>query len=221
MTPATSSLPMIPLPPSPITLAPTRFLWRAGVPLHRVWHQKFTAHQFNPGVGAPTRFAPIKTSAGKFIPTLYGGETQVCAFYERIFHDVPLEPAGLRTVHENDLIDLVAGAVHATRDLSLAQLFRPDLERNGLTRALVHSDSDHYLRTAPWAAAWHRDFADLDGLVWTSNRADPAMAVVLFGDRCADWIEPADVPEEILTSASLLKVLNDCAERAGIRILFT
>lgn len=211
--------PTIPAPPSAISLTPTLLTWRAGVPLHRVWPARFAANAFNPGAGARTRFAPIATPVGVTIPTLYAGETQICAFYERIFHDVPLEPAGLRTVHVNALRGLVAGTVLPKRDLSLAQLFRPDLERWGLTRALVHSDADHYEFTAAWAAALHRDFGHLDGLVWTSNRADPAMAVLLFGDRCATAIDAGNDAEDLLTSAALLKVLNDCAERAGIRIV--
>jgi len=210
----------IPAPPASIAPAPTLFTWRAGTPMHRVWNPTYAINVFNPGKGvARTRFAPIATPAGEHIPTLYAGETQACAFYERIFHDVPLAPASMRTVHVNDLRGLAAGTVAPTRDLALGQLFRPDLERLGLTRALVHSDADQYESSAAWAAALHRDFAQLDGLAWTSNRADPAIAVVLFGDRCGDVIAAGADADDVLTSASLLKVLNDCAERAGIRIV--
>lgn len=209
----------VPEPPSPIALAPNIYSWRAGDPLHRVWNKKFAANAFNPGVGAPTRFAPIKTMEGRAIPTLYAGSTLECAFFERIFHDVRLEPQAMRTVHVNKIEDLLAGTIVPGRVLNLAQLFRPDLERWGLKRSeLVHSEADAYNATAKWAAALHRDFAHLDGLIWTSNRCDPALAVVLFGDRCEEFILTDDPGEEILHSAQLLKLLNDCAERANIRI---
>ena len=38
-------------------------------------------------------------------------------------------------------------------------------------------------KTAAWAQAIHRDFADAEGLAWTSNQCDPDDVFLFFGDR--------------------------------------
>lgn len=219
MTNPNSEASPVPAPPCPITPAPNHYVWSRTKPLYRVFDARRRITDFNPGVGDQTRFAPIVRSEGTPIPTLYAGESVECAFFERIFRNVPLPAEGLRTVHVNQFDHLACGAVLPTRDLTLAALFRPDLERWNLRRGeLVHSGADHYAQTAAWAAALHRDFPPLDGLVWTSNQSDPALAVLLFGDRCAEALTAQDPGSLIVRTPSWMNRLNDCAERAGIRI---
>lgn len=210
----------VPSPPDKLEPAPNIENLDEGVFLHRIWHKKFAANAFNPGKGAPTRFAPINTPKGEAIPTLYAGSTRECAFHERLFHDVPLE-GSLRNFHLNQLSGLMYGTVAPARALRVAKLFRPDIALWNLTRdQIVHTESDAYLMTARWAEAIHRDYPQVDGLVWTSHRCDPDLAFVFFGDRVSDSdLTPTADARLIATDAELLDDLRAYAKRSGILLI--
>ena len=100
------------------------------------------------------------------------------------------------------------------RQLLLANLREPDLNRLGLTRAqLIDTLSDQYARTARWAEAFHRAGPQIAGLVWTSRRCDPQSAYLLFGDRVA----PGDLTLVATTPISASADLTEKARRAGRR----
>ena len=52
-----------------------------------------------------------------------------------------------------------------------------------INESVFHSAPIDYLDTARWAEAIHRQFADVDGLLWMSRQRDRDEAVMLFGDR--------------------------------------
>lgn len=210
----------VPSPPSKLEPAPNIDILDASVPLHRIWNKKFAANTFNPGKGDLTRFAPINTAKGEVIPTLYAGSSQECAYHERLFHDVPLE-GPLRNFPLNKLTDLMYGTVVPTRPLKVAKLFRPDLALWGITREqLVHTDADAYIMTARWAEAIHRDYSQVEGLVWTSHRCDPDLAFVFFGDRIGESeLAPAGPARSFATDLALLDDLRGYAQRAGILLI--
>ncbi|MDE0442209.1 MAG: RES family NAD+ phosphorylase [Gammaproteobacteria bacterium] len=131
------------------------------------------ATRSNPCQGGATKFAPIHDALGACVPTLYAAETVQAAIYETILHDVPLGAAFKSVPH-----DAVESRQHSTlvvrRTLHLASLRAPDLMKWGLTPAtLIGSMPTQYPYTARWAKALHDQFAQVDGLVWTSNLCDP------------------------------------------------
>jgi hypothetical protein len=210
----------LPAPPSPFLPAPNLFQLEPLSVLDRVFHPDYAPNSFNPGRGAPTRFAPIRDRDGKLVSTLYAGGTRECSFQERLFHDVPLTST-LRTVDFKVIAPLAYCSLRVIRPLSLAMLFAPDLALWGLSRTqLIESFSETYLQTARWAEAIHHAFPNIDGLTWSSRLCEPAPSVMFFGDR----VHPTDLevvgePRLIRKDAELIKDLGRFARRTGITIL--
>jgi len=163
------------------------------------------------------RFAPIRDAKGHCVPSLYAGSTVEAAIYETVFHDIPLS-ADRKTVSRDAVEQRNHSALLVGRDLRLASLRAPDLLKWGVRREqLVGSLPTQYERTARWAQAIHRQFEDVDGLIWTSNLCDPDAALLLFGDRLA----VADIQIVAMregTDGSFLGDVRDAGERGGIRI---
>lgn len=156
-----------------------------GERLHRVHLAQFAGTAFNPCRGAPTRFAPITDHAGACIPSLYAGSSVEAAIFETLFHDIP--PTVRRKTFPRSLLGhRCHSEIELGRELRLAELRAPDLGLWHVARAnLIASSPANYGETARWAEALHRNFADFDGMIWTSNQCDPADAMILFGDRIA------------------------------------
>ena len=155
----------------------------AGTALHRVHRTAFRAAEFNPGRGGQTRFAPFNDGTGTPVPALYAGATLRAAIHETIFHDVPAN-AGTKTVRLSEVRIRSHSELRTNRDLRLVELRNVTLNKwESSRRDLISSSPAFYHRTVLWAEAIHRDFANADGLVWTSNQCDPDDACLLFGDR--------------------------------------
>lgn len=162
----------------------------AGTVLHRVFTAApgRTATAFNPGLGSPTRFAPLRTSGpgGPHValPTLYAGLSFEAAVFETVFRDIPPAPLP-RRVREAAF----AGCAHVELtlrcSLELGPLFNQNLKLLGQTRqSMVECHgAAAYAETARWAEAIHGCHAGLHGLAWMSRQQDSEMAVLLFGDR--------------------------------------
>ena len=106
-----------------------------------------------------------------------------------------------------------------TRELLLANLREPDLNRLGLTRAqLIDTLSDQYARTARWAEAFHRGGPITAGLVWTSRRCDPQSAYLFFGDRVAPGDLRLVATTPIAASADLVEQARQAGRRAGVTL---
>lgn len=203
----------VPAPPDPLP-RPNLLVLPEGSRLHRIHDRRFGGAAFNPGFGAPTRFAPLRRADGFVVPTLYAGSTLEAAAFETLFHDIP-PAAPIKTVPRSLVASRAHSVLVARRPLRLAELRAPDLHRWGLPReALVAAPPTDYAATALWALAAHEAFADLDGLVWTSNRCDPADALTLWGTRAADAIAVAERREG--NSPDLLAEVRAAAARAGI-----
>ena len=175
----------IPGPPSPLT-APQYAVLPPGSILHRVHLSAYRAAEFNPGLGRPTRFAPIRDRAGNPVPSLYASATVRSAIHETIFHDIPADSA-FRSVRRDDVRRRTHSLLAVRRVLRLVELRNPTLGKWGISRdELISSGPALYASTAAWAQAVHRDIADADGLVWTSNQCDPDDAYLFFGDRIGE-----------------------------------
>jgi RES domain len=210
---------MIPLPPATFPAIDPLKLPRA-TELHRIHDSGYAGNSFNPCRGRPSRFAPLLDSSGSCIPTMYAATSLECAVHETLFHEIQHD-AKHKSVRFGDIEKYNYTIVQPQRDLALAMLFEPDLNKWGLTRReLIDTFAADYDRTAKWAIALHDAFPDIDGLVWTSRRCDPASAYLLFGDRVQS--HQLDVVDEapISKSNALLLQIRNFAARANILIAF-
>lgn len=136
---------------------------------------------FNPGVGDPTRFAPMTDAAGAAVPTIYLGATRGGALFESVLHDQ--FPGAV--VDGTDWLHHRLSAVLTTRDLTLVTLHGQGLHSLGLYAAdLTHAYPSQYPRATRWAA-WLHQHTNADGMVWRSHQDDDQHAYILWGDRVA------------------------------------
>lgn len=208
---------MTPTPPSPLPPA-NHVAVASGTVLHRIHNTALEPATFNPCLGRPSRFAPLRTADGTCIPTLYAATSYECAVHETVFHEVEHD-APRKIVRFDAIADIDYSIIAPTRDLMIAALFEPDLNRWGLTRRdLIDTYASAYAATARWAVAIHDADPAIDGMVWTSRRCDPEQGFVFFGDR----VRPEDFREisraPIAGSGGLLDQLRAFAIRAGILI---
>jgi hypothetical protein len=210
---------MIPQPPATFP-AINRIKLAAATDLHRIHNSDFASNSFNPCLGRPSRFAPMLRSDGGCIPTMYAATTLECAVHETLFHEIQHD-AERKSVRFSDIEKCDYAIVLPQRDLALAGLFEPDLNKWGLTRRqLIDTFAADYQATAKWAIALHDAFPDIDGLAWTSRRCDLEKAYLLFGDRVPpDQLDIAHQARISQTNALFLQI-RDFAERANILIAF-
>lgn len=210
---------MIPPPPASFP-AVHRVGLRPGTELHRIHGTGFASHSLNPCLGRPSRFAPLLRPDGACIPTMYAASTFECAVHETLFHEIQHD-ANHKSVRFAELEQLDYAVVRPQRELVLAGLFEPDLNKWGLTRRqLIDTFAADYDATARWAVALHDAFPDIDGLVWTSRRCDPAGACLLFGDRVPSHQLDTAHRARISETNALLLEIRDFADRADILIAF-
>lgn len=168
---------VVPDPPRPFD-AETITL-PAGEALYHVHSKTWPGNQFNPGQGAPTRFAFFGDPA---IPALYAAQTEQAAIAETLLHDVPmvggqLLPSAYR--------DRRMSRLRSNRELRLASFLGLGLRRLGIKAEQVTTTAAvYYERTVLWAQAAH--IAGFDGLVYMSRQCNSDRAYVFFGDRAGD-----------------------------------
>lgn len=169
-----------PAPSSPFN--PQVYTLPAGSEIYRVASNSRGVDEFNPGKGAPTRWAFFGTPP---VPVLYAAQSDIAAVCETLLHDIPqaggfLRPSGYR--------DKVAARLTTSRDLRLASFMGTGLRTLKVqARDLSDSDPTTYGQTVHWAAAAHG--AGFDGIAWMSKRCNTDQAYVLFGDR----VNPGDL----------------------------
>lgn len=178
---------------------------------------QFSGTSFNPGFGR-SRFAPFQDGGGNKVPAAYAGSTFDCATFEYIFHDID-PAASFKTVPMSTLEKVGVSLLSLRRPLRLASLFEIDLNKLGHTRSqLIDTPPSTYDDTVGWAKAIHASSSDIDGMVWTSRKCDPDLALILFGDR----VGTSDL--ELLGSVRLtedpvhLARVRELGKRAGITI---
>jgi hypothetical protein len=152
-----------------------------GTILHRLHSRRFGPVEFNPGRGAPTRFAPLVNSTGP-VPTAYVAEDLESAIFETILHDVV--PGVNASIDWSRIENVDHSILRVLTPIMVARLHAPDLAALGLTRAdLIDTAPTEYLKTGAWALGLHGSQAHLSGMRWTSRLSDPKWAGILFGDR--------------------------------------
>ena len=209
--------PALPKPPDPFPAANIHIIPAATL-LHRTHSATLRPAQLNPCLGQPTRFAPIRDLEGVCVPSLYAATTEEAAAFESIFHDIEAS-AAFKTVRLDVVTARSLSQVAPKRDLRLVALFGPDLKAWGRTRMdLIDTPKSTYSQTVTWAQAIHVTHSDADGLAWTSRQCDPAICIVLFGDRVTEADLSVVRRSEASEPAVLLR-LRGYGLRAGITIV--
>ena len=196
---------MTPVPPKPFN--PKTATLDVGTQLYRVFTaaEGRTATTFNPGFGAPTRFAFFGTPV---IPVLYAAATEEAAVAETLLHDIPVSGGILP-------YDKYAWAVMAllqvARPVRVGILHGLGLRQLKITAAdLTASGAETYPDTVKWAHAAHD--ARLDGLVWMSRLCNDAKAYAFFGDRCdGAFTQDSTFGRLFATGADQLWLIDLCA----------
>ncbi len=204
-------------PPATLEQPNSRTLVK-GAAIERIHNRNYAGDAFNPGLGGPTRFAPINDKSGATIPTLYAADTLEASIHETIFHDVPAK-AKKKRVSETLVVSRAHARLEVLRDLQLASLREADLMKWRIRRNdLIAAAPKLYASTAEWAAAIHHRFPDIEGLVWTSNQCDPDAAYMFFGDRVASADFRIIATRDGQTDKTLLRDVRDAGKRSGIKI---
>jgi RES domain len=158
-------------------------------------------------------------AAGKVIPTIYAGTTLDCALMETVFHDLPFAAGPKMWSKTSHVAGKVYSQLTLSRDLALIDLSVIALHKLGIPRKdLIECDGSQYAETRAWALALHDQHPDAEGLIWTSRRADPEQAIVLFEDRLAGpALVASGAPTSLLLSdgSAILEVLT-LAQRLGV-----
>ncbi|OBG67797.1 RES family NAD+ phosphorylase [Mycobacterium sp. E3339] len=194
---------MVKRPPDPFD--PATATLPAGHLLYRVLSATRTATDFNPGIGARTRFGFF---GDPVVPIMYAADTEDAAIAETLLHDIPAE-GGL--LPYDQYADKVLVRLKVTRSVRLGVLHGTGLRRLKVTAAeLTASPASSYATTVRWAEAAHG--AGLDGLVWMSRQCNDAKAYVFFGDRCAAAFDQDPTHARIFASpADQLWLIDRCA----------
>jgi len=208
----------VPPPPNPFPKHINSTLLPAGTQFHRIYSPAYAGNAFNPSHEKLNRFSPI-FHRGEVVPVLYAASTPEAAIYETLFHDAHISGAKRKALPFKALYRNYGSWV-IQRVLKLATLHAPDLARLELTMdRLTATNSMYYPQTARWAEAIHNNHADIEGLEWTSYRASPERAYVLFGDRVAASDLVASGNETLIRSnAALYDLVIECGLRVGVRV---
>lgn len=147
--------------------------------LYRVFTNTWPATNFNPGVGAPTRFGFF---GNPVVPIMYAADTEEAAIAETLLHDIPVE-GGILPYDKYGHKALAR--LKVTRDLRLAALYGMKLRKLKVQpQDVTSSPASTYPDTVKWAEAAHG--IGVDGMVWMSRLCNDTKAYVFFGDKCGD-----------------------------------
>jgi hypothetical protein len=194
-----------PVPPNPFN--PQTATLDVGTQLYRVFTAAGgrSATTFNPGFGAPTRFAFFGTPV---IPVLYAAATEEAAVAETLLHDIPVSGGILPY---DKYARTVMARLQVARPVRVGILYGPGLRQLKVTADdLTASGAETYPETVKWAQAAHD--AKFDGLVWMSRLCNDAQAYVFFADRCDDaFIQDSTFGRLFATGADQLWLIDLCA----------
>jgi hypothetical protein len=188
--------------------------WAAGKPIYRIHSAHFTATHFNPGQGS-ARFSPMRNG----VPTLYGGASTAVAVMETVFHDLPVDSAGI-PFDLGRLEGKVHSVVKPVVDLNLADLNPKTLRKMGVKRAeLLDSPAEQYVFTQEYSVAIYHAYPDVHGLQW-SSRQHGDLALMLFGDRVtSEQLEVVTESERLLGSEHILDIIEQEADQLGVVLI--
>jgi hypothetical protein len=156
--------------------------WPAGRLISRAHPHDFGSVQFDARSDADSRFSTI-CHMGAALPVLYGGEDDVAAASETIFHtlDLPTSTARPRRVFLVKYLTWQWSTVETRRQLRLVRLDDDGLAHIGTSRNdLIEGPLATYSFTRHWAEAIAAAAGRADGMWWYSRQAPDRWAAVLF-----------------------------------------
>jgi hypothetical protein len=133
----------------------------------------------------------------------------------------PLEVAVLERFQSSGVVDRNADGPRyvlwkPTRALRLLQLTDSDwLARAGGNAALVSGARG---TARQWSRAIHRNYPDVDGLIWSSSALPPGRSMVLY-ERALDALPTAPASDRALSEPFLQPALARIASRLGLTLL--
>lgn len=209
----------VPHPPQPFPDTLHTIVLPSGSELNRIYSPDYPGNAFNPTHTKLNRFSPIFDTRGEVVPVLYAASSRTAAIYETLFHDAAVKASSHKSLPIKAL-NKHYGLWLTQRRLTLATLHAPDLARFRVTvDQLTATNAMYYPITARWAEAIHRAHPSIDGLEWTSYRAGPDKAYILFGDRVKGTeLVLAGHEMLILTNAALYEDVLECGLRCGVRV---
>ncbi|MDN5753222.1 MAG: RES family NAD+ phosphorylase [Nitrosospira sp.] len=191
--------------------------WKKDHGIHRIHENAYRANEFNASGRGDARFSPLADAKGKVIPTLYGGNTFICAAMETVFHDLPDQNVDDYILDFNDLDSLAVSRIHPVRELRLLSLVSRYLIPLKLKKTqVIETPVTDYPATTALALDWHTRYPDIDGLYWTSRQDDAAQACMLFGDRISEADLKIELNSDPLQGPVHVKNLVDLARELGI-----
>lgn len=192
--------------------------WKKDQRIHRIHENTYRPDEFNASGRGDARFSPLVNAEGKIIPTLYGGNTFICAAMETVFHDLPDQNVDDCILDFHDLDALVISRIYPARELRLLSLISRHLIPLKLKKTqVIETLVTDYPKTRALALEWHTRYADIDGLYWTSRQDDAAQACMLFGDRVGEADFTIELNSDPLQKPAHLKNVVDLARELGIR----
>jgi hypothetical protein len=204
------------VPPPPDPFDPLLETWASELPLARVHRLDYEATAFSPSPNSG-RFRPIYRAKRALVPTLYAANGFDSALSETAFHDLPIR-AEPKHLPRSLLSPFGFSRLRVTRPLALVSLRGHGLRRLGVTHGqLIECGPDRYPATAAWGTAAYQHGSKPDGVAWISRQFPGGIAVMLFGDRCADALEPFnDDPPLPLAHGRGFEILCEAASEAGV-----
>jgi len=178
-------------PPARFDGQPNRYLLRRGSCLWRVNSRPYSARSFKatpaPMPAAAAGGARFDGSADDVYAFYYSALEEKTALAETLLRNLVPDEQGKRLVPLAALAGRQISGLTLTRDLNLISLISgEDLAAIGQDAWLVTSQGADYEHTRKWAH-WLRQQAEwAHGFIWDSLRNRGGLAVVLFGDRCAE-----------------------------------
>lgn len=185
----------VPAVPSPFP-EPGTHIWEASDTIFRVFDHGYGSAQYN-ATGVSRRFRPV-LDAGTIVPTVYGSSAEDGAICETVFHDVDFTAPSGSILHADLLTQLLAPIV-PTRDLRLAALTDPHIERLEVAHGdIIETRADEYPATAQWGQAIYEHPAEFDGIVWDSRQHHATLTVMLWEPRAGVLRSASTAPAEPL-----------------------
>jgi hypothetical protein len=177
----------LPKPPSLYDGNPNRYLLRRGTCLWRVHRHRYPAQAFN-----STRVDPLFGGA-RFDATdadpysyYYAALDENTALAETLLREPHRDEWGYHAVPRREVARRQISGLTLTRDLDLVSLISgEDLAAVAQDASLVTATGPEYAQTRG-SGHWLRGQAKwAHGFIWESQRNRSGLAIVLFGDRCA------------------------------------
>lgn len=206
----------IPLPPESVRMKTKQ--WAKGTPIERLHSVKFSAVQFNPGLGN-ARFSPLKNEDSVNVPTIYGGESLSVAIMETLLHDLPTPCVGI-AIDMAKLGYLAHSQIVPLESLTLLDINPRTMKKLGITQAqLLGSSADNYAITQKWASRLYQDNPEAQGLQWPSKQHG-GYAIMLFGDRIRKGMLHAVIDTEpAIQSLDVKKALESLVDEMELVLI--